>query len=757
MSDEKKYITEGDGVLKVRTCAWSPPGDHPVGCGMFLHVKDGKVVKVEGDPDHPVTQGRLCPRCIALDEVMYHEERLTYPMKRAKENRGKDIWERITWEEAYSIIEERVRDIWDRDQNERIFTMTGTGRESTLYAPAYGLAVLNTPNGGSTSALSGQSCYGPRASIANFLLGAGYPELDYAAYFPERYDDPRYRVPEYMLVWGKDPLYSNPDGLFGHAVIDLMKRGSKLIVIDPRTTWLAAHAEHHLQLRPGTDAAVGLGLINVIISEELYDKEFVEKWCYGFEELAERAAEYPPERVEEISWVPAEKLIAAARAMSAEVTTSGLWGLAIDQMCNGIQAGQTFLAIMAITGNLDVPGGVTLAKPTSFMGRWRYEISKYVSDELNARQVVPPAGQFGMYRAMGAQSGVHPDTLLDYLELENPPYPLEMCWIVGSNPLACTAAQPERWYEALKKVDFVVVQDIFKTPTIMGVADVVLPLSTFAEHNGIVLPHFGRNTHFVGAMNRAVDPGETKSDLEILMDMGKRLQPELWPWEGVEDFLTQQLQTVYDWTFEDLQDEVIHQQEFSYRKYETGGLRNDGQPGFDTPTGKVELKSSIFKMFGIDPLPYYEEPTFSPVSQPAEVVAEYPLSYTTGGRNIVMFHSEHRQIKSLRAFQPTATVQVNPKTASAYGITEGSFVAIETLHGRCVQQAHLTPSVPERLIHLEHAWWFPEEDGEAPNLYGVFKANANQIMPHANVGITGFGAPYKNGICKIYKVDSLDA
>lgn len=756
MSEEKKYIIEEDGVMKVRTCAWSPPGDHPVGCGMFLHVKDGKVVKVEGDPSHPVTQGRLCPRCIALDEVMYHAERVIHPMKRDPKDRGRDAWVQISWDEAYDLIEEKVRDLWANHGPESIFTMTGTGRESTLYAPAFGPAVLNTPNGSSTSALSGQACYGPRATIANYLLGAGYPELDYAAYFPERYDDPRYEIPEYIIVWGKDPLYSSPDGFFGHSVIDLMKRGSKLIVIDPRTTWIAAHSAFHLQLRPGTDAAVGLGMLNVIISEDLYDHEFVEKWCYGFKDLAARAAEFPPERVEEISWVSAETLVEASRAFATAKPSSGLWGLAVDQMKNGLQVGQVFLALMAVCGYLDVPGGVTLARPTSFIGKWRYETGSFVSDELKAKRIVDPEGKYQMFNAGGAMSGVQSDTLLNYLELEEPPYKLRMCWMIGTNPLACIAAQPQRWYKALMNVDFIVVQDIFKTPTIMGLADLVLPLSTFAEHNGVVTPHFGRNTHFVGAMNRAVDAGDTKSDLEILMDMGKRLRPELWPWDSPEEFFTEQLHTVYDWGFEELQNEVVHQQEFSYRKYETGGLRADGEPGFETPTGLVELKSTIYKMFGEDPLPYYAEPEYSPLSQPAEVVAEFPLCYTTGGRNITMFHSEHRQIPSLRAINPMATVQIHPDTASAHGIAEGNFVAIESPLGRCVQQAHLTPILDPRVIHLEHAWWFPEQDGEAPNLYGVFKANANNIMPHESVGMTGYGAPYKNGICKIYKVDSLE-
>lgn len=758
---DRDYVIEEDGVYKVRTCAWSPPGDHPVGCGMFLHVKDGKLVKVEGDPDHPITHGRLCPRCIALDEVVYSEERLRHPMIRAKEDRGRDAWRQVSWDEAYDCIETKVRQIWEDYGAETIFTLTGTGRESTLYAPVYGPAVLNTCNGGSTYAFSGESCYGPRATITNYLLGAGYPEMDWAQYFPDRYDDPRYEVPKYILIWGKDPLYSNPDGFFGHCVIDLMKRGSRLIVVDPRVTWLATRADYHLALRPGTDAAVGLAMLNVIIGEDLYDHEFVEKWCYGFDELSEYVKEFTPEWAEPITWVEADVIREASRAFANNAPSTALWGVALDQSKNSVQAGQAFLGIIAICGYFDVPGGITLQQPTSFIGKWRYEMGSTISEEMAEKHIVDPDGKYKLFNLGAAMGGVQGDTLLNYLEgtldsFKEVPYKLRMCWMIGTNPLACMADQPKRWYKALLDLDFIVAQDIFMTPSIMGLADVVLPLATFAEHDGIVTPHFGRNQHFVGAINKALDAEDTKSDLEILIDMGKRLRSEIWEGiDSVDDFFNSQMATVYDFNFDDLKNEVAHQLPYEYRKYETGGLRPDGEPGFDTMTGMIELKSVMFPYFEETEFPYYEEPEFSPVSQPKEVVDEYPLVYTTGGRNLSMFHSEHRQIPSMRALNPDPMVSINPETAKKYGIEAGDWVAVETMFGRCVQKAKVTQMVGSKLVHLEHAWWFPEQDGEAPNLFGVWDANANNLIPHESVGKTGYGAPYKNGICKIYKVESL--
>lgn len=293
-------------------------------------------------------------------------------------------------------------------------------------------------------------------------------------------------------------------------------------------------------------------------------------------------------------------------------------------------------------------------------------------------------------------------------------------------------------------------------PSIMALCDLVLPLSTSVEHEGIVMPHFGRNTHFLGAMNKAIEPEDSKSDVEIMLDLGHRLRPELWPWNTPAEFFTEQLHTAYSWGFQDLQEEVVHQQEFEYHKYETGKLRADGKPGFDTPTGLVELKSSIYPLFGEQALPYFQEPEYSPYSQPAEVVEKYPLVLTSGGRHIAMFHSEHRQIPSLRKMNPWPLVTIHPDTAAKYGIENGDWVAIENPLGRCVQKANVRPTIDPRVVHAQHGWWFPEQEGEAPNLFGTYKSNINNLVPHESVGVTGYGAPYKNVICKIYKVNSLD-
>ena len=335
-------------------------------------------------------------------------------------------------------------------------------------------------------------------------------------------------------------------------------------------------------------------------------------------------------------------------------------------------------------------------------------------------------------------------------------YNLRMCWIIGTNPLACMADQPQRWYEAMRDLDFVVTQDIFMTPTIMALADVVLPLSTFAEHDGLVTPNYGRNQHFVGAMNKAVENPGTKSDLEILIDMGKRLHPELWEGvDSVDEFFDSKLRENYGYGLEELRERGTIQTEYEYRKYEKGLLRDDGGPGFQTGTGRIELWSPILQGFGEQPLPYYEEPEYSHISKP-ELAEEFPLYYTTGGRHISMFHSEHRQIASMRALHPDPLVTINPATAREHGIADGDWVHVASPLGSCCQRARLTIEVPEKLVHLEHAWWFPELPGEEPELFGVWRSNANNLIPHESVSVTGYGAPYNNGICSIRRAEDID-
>ncbi|WP_165252800.1 molybdopterin-dependent oxidoreductase [Adlercreutzia sp. ZJ304] len=744
----KPYVSGTQDDYVVRSCAWSPPGDHPVGCGVKLHVKDGMLIDVEGDEAHPISQGRLCVRCLDLPEYVHNPQRIIYPMRRVGE-RGENKWERITWDEAIDEIYEKTKALQEKYGKQTVVVFAGTGREATLYYCPLAFAVFGTPN--ACFAMSGFACYGPRRSIAYYLFGTGYPEVDFAGYFADRYDHPGYEVPKYIICWGKQPLYSNPDGFPGFSIIDMMKRGSKIISIDPQVTWLAAHSEYHVQLRPGTDAALALAMLNIIINEDLYDHDFVENWCYGFEDLRERVQEYTPERVANICWIDEQLIYDVTYAYAKNHPSAIQWGLAFDQTSTGGQAGQAVLSLMAITGNLDVPGGQTLGPRTVFLGKWRFDTAQYLDegmfDQVRIGQKYP-----GFLNAM---STAQPDELLKTLETDEP-YPLRMGFFQSSNFLTATCnVAPQRWYKALQKLEFNVVTDLFMTPTAVALADIFLPLASHAEHVGVVTPHFGRNLHFMGAMNKALQVGECKSDIEVCITLGKRFNPDAWPWDTAEEFFDEQLKLAFPFGLDKLQHDITYSPDLTYKKYETGGLRSDGKPGFETTTGKCELKSTIYPLFGEDPLPFYKEPHYSPYSQP-ELAEEYPLILTTGGRKLTSFHSEHRQLETLREIDMYPVVSINTETAAAHGIQDGDWVCIENMFGHAIEKARVTPLIPERIVHASHGWWYPEQEGAEPNLFGNWKSNINTLLPNSCVSALGFGSIHKDMICKIYRVDSLD-
>ena len=185
-------------------------------------------------------------------------------------------------------------------------------------------------------------------------------------------------------------------------------------------------------------------------------------------------------------------------------------------------------------------------------------------------------------------------------------------------------------------------------------------------------------------------------------------------------------------------------------------LRFDGAPGFNTITGQIEAYSILYESWGEDPLPYYEEPNYSPISKP-DLAGQYPLISTSGSRRYSSFHSEHRQVPSLRQIDPWPWCQINPETAAEYDVTDGDWIEVYNMFGEARFKAEITPVIKPGILNCAHGWWFPEQDGEEPNLFGVWKSNFNSLVPHQNIGKLGFGAPYKGVMCNIRRVHSLNS
>jgi anaerobic selenocysteine-containing dehydrogenase len=806
-----------ENVRIVRTTTWSAgPGCHG-GCGVLAHIADGKLVKIEGDPDHPWNQGRLCARALAMTQYMEHPQRLRRPVRRVGE-RGENKWEEISWDEAYDLIERKMKAIRDESGPESVVFTMGTGRDIgawiCMLAYAYG-----SPN--VSFGLSGNACYTPRIAALDTIQG-DYCVFDAGQWLPDRYNDPEFKVPECMIVWGYNIPASCPDNIFGHWIIDLMKRGTKIISIDPRLSWFASRAEHWLPLRPGTDAALAMGFLKVIIDEDLYDHSFLEKWTNGVHLIREDTGKllrekdisasgsdknfvswdalsgcpvvwntqavaydtegetrpavtgawdilftdgstvrcrtvwdafqaevdkYPLDEVARITMLPAKDVADAARFYAKSSPASIQWGVPIDQTGAVTPLCQAIAALWALTGNLDIPGGNVFTRYAFDAVAYALPGAEGVIKLKDKRQDEPRIGatQYGPFNRFIWRTQT--DVTLDQI-ITGKPYPIRGLWFQASNTLGGLGLDPKKWRDAFKKVEFIVVTDLFMTATAQY-ADVVLPAATFLEKDGV-------RTWWtpLQSINKVVTVDECKSDVEINFELSRRFDPDL-KWQTFHELFDDIIKPS-GLTYKELKERVWQyappgHPSRPYHRYEKGLLRSDRNPGFNTPTGRYELYSTLREDWGLEPLPHHEEPPFTPISRP-DLAKNYPLILSTGRRSPVFFHTEHRQIPWLRQLDPDPVVEIHPETALAHGIGDGEWVWVENWVGRAKLKAKVTPIVPRWMVMAAHGWWFPERDGAEPGLYGTWESNINMLMPMGYQGKDGLGAPIKHSMCRIHKV-----
>jgi anaerobic selenocysteine-containing dehydrogenase len=755
-----------------------------------------------------------------MTQYVYHPDRLTRPLKRVGE-RGEGKWEEISWDEAFNHVERKMKQMRQEYGPESFIFAVGTGRDIgpwiCMLAYAYG-----SPN--VMFSLSGIACYSPRISAVETFQG-DYCIPDAAQWLADRYKNPTYKTPECIVIWGYNISATCPDNIFGHWIIDLMKRGTKIIDIDPRLSWFASRSTKWLRLRPGTDGALAMGFLNVIINEKLYDESFVEKWTNAhhlirsdtgrlfresdfvhdgsqnnfvvwdaeskkpaiwdsnkaaykspdvqptltgeftvhlrdgtrvqartvWDAFREEVNKYPLDRVSEITNVPEKDIKDAAILYAKSKPASIQWGLPIDGTPAITPTAQAITYLWCLTGNLDTPGGNVIARyafdAVAYALPGAEGVIKAKSREVDKKRIgvdrYGPLNKF-IWRAQT-------DLTLEQV-FTGDPYPVKGMWIQGCNPLAAIGLDPKRWEEAIKKLEFVVAVDLFHTPSTM-LADIVLPAATFLEKDGVRSWWVPLQT-----INKILTVGECKPDVEINFELAKRFDPDF-KWNTIYD-LYDDIVKPSGMTFRQLQKKgwalpTEGLPSAPYHRFEKGLLRKDRRPGFQTPSGKIELYSSLREEWGLEPLPHYEEPPFTPISQP-ELAKQYPLILSTGRRSPVYFASEHRNIPWLRQINPNPLVEINPVNAASLGISEGEWVWVENWLGKCRFKAKVTPVVPEGMVMAEYGWWFPEEKGSAPSLFGVWKSNINQLIPMGYQGKDGLGAPIKHLLCKIYKVSGED-
>ena len=725
-----------------RTVSWSAGAGCHGGCGQKLFVEDGKLVRIEGDEEHPWNQGRSCPKALALTQYMYHPNRITHPLKRVGA-RGEGKFEAISWDEAFDLVEKRFNELKAKYGAESVIFAQGTGRD--IGGPITFLAYsFGSPNWVQLG-LSGHSCYTPRLVSMKTVVG-DFMVADCSQFLERRYDDPRWVPPEIIITWGQDSTTGCPDGFYGHWIVDCMKRGSKIIAVDPRNTWLTSRSVVHLQLRPGTDGALALGMLNVIINEGLYDKDFVAQWTHGFEQLRERVQQYPVEKVATITEIPAADIAAQAAIQ---------WGVPVDMCPDGTSVAHAITALSVVTGNVDNPGGEVIARPAYNVTAYPFtteELKKLYGndfiDRMNEKRV--GADLYPMVKNFRGWS--QPDKVIEQIE-SGKPYPIKGAWIQTANVIGGQAARTRFHYDAMKKLEFVAVVDLFHNPTTMSLADVILPAATFAEKDSIRSWWAPLVT-----ISKRVQVGECKSDWEINFELAKRFNPDgMRRWNTLKDLFDERLAPA-GLTFSDLEKQggwkwPEEGPSTPYLRHERGLLRADRKPGFNTATGKCELYNETYKSWGLDPLPSYTEPPQSATSTP-ELFKKYPLVMITGARSQLFFHAEHRQIPWLREKLPDPTVEIHPETAKRYNIYDGEWVYLENDMGRVKRKAKISLKVKPHHVHTMHGWWLPELAGTEPDLFGVWDYQINKIIPGPQCSVSGFGGgQYKTTLCTLTKME----
>lgn len=672
-------------------CVWD--------CGFKAYLEDGRLVKVEGWPEHPVSRGYLCPRGEALPDYVYSPNRVLAP-RRKKDGR----WQEVSWEEALDYCADRLGEIKEKYGARSLAIFCGSVGVENFEVASFARrfkGAFGTPNLLSVENI----CYRARI-LARQLTFGRYPLED-----PEN--------ARCLVLWGHNP--DGAKGMLGRLIRQRLEGGeAKLIVIDPRRIPLAEKAALYLPIRPGTDAALGLAMLHVIIEENLFDRDFVENYTVGFAELVEHVKPYTPEWAQNITWVPAEDIRKAARLFAREKPSCIIQGVnSLDQHRNGLQNSRVLSLLQAVTGNFAVPGG------------W-VTIPRVPTGNLSLPDAEPPIGaaEYPIFSQLwGRKSPYGIATLFPQAALEGKPYPIRAAIVTAANPVVSFPAA-DRFKEAFASLDFLAVIDPFMTET-AELADVVLPACTFLEKGGLSYVYgVVHGLPFAMLHRKVIDPlGDSRPDWWIWTQLARRLGlAEYFPWQTEEEVIDALLG---EGEFKEklkANPQGIYYGEKEYYIYQKKKL--------GTPSGKVELYSKTLEEHGYDPLPKYLEPTQSPVNTP-DLYREYPLILISGARSQAYTHTQLRYLPALKNLEPEPVAEMHPETAARYGVGDGARVRLETKNGSIELTARLTPNIAPGVVSVPHGW---------------AQANVNRLLDMEGLDPITAYPDFKTALCRVVAV-----
>jgi anaerobic selenocysteine-containing dehydrogenase len=673
------------------------------GCALLVGVQNNQVVTIKGDPEGFRNQGYICPKAKALPDRLNHPDRLLTPLRRVGA-RGDGKWEPVSWETALQEINHRFSALKDAYGARSVAFCQGMPKGMEHFALIRLANLFGSPNVVATQDV----CHAPREITGMHTCGF-YPVADF------------HHKSDLVILWGSNLTATNEEGEICRPLLDQIKAGTRILVVDPRRTALASRAEHWLPIRPGTDHALALAFLSVIIQEECYDRDFVATWTHGFDELAEHVRAFTPERVADVTGVPAQSIRRAALSYAQARPAAIQWGNPIEQNVYTFHTARALACLMAICGNLDIPGGNLQPLDPKIMN-----LGQFVRADLlpEKRKEMLHAAHGTIPRLMTV-----PPAYFRRAVLEEDPYPVKAAYSQCTNPLV-TWANSRLTLEAIKKLDFFVVSDICMTPT-AAFADMVLPAATHLEFNDI--GHYGLGHGYILARPKIVDPpGECWPDIKIINELGKLISPAE-HWYTHENDLLASVLSPAGLSYDQFVQEGFLKGPDRFKKYE--------KSGFKTPSTKVELVLSRAEQFRLPPLPTFE-------GLPENPDPDYPLVLTSS-KDPIYLHSSYRWIERLRKSSPEPVCEINPQTAAAYNIHDNDHVIIETVHGRIQQKAAVTPRIRPGVVSAAYGWWFPEKS--KAQQYDWESAGFNMLTSADKLG-REFGTPNLKGInCRIRK------
>ena len=703
----------------------------PAGCWVEVAIENGRLVDIRPDTSHVL--GMICRRGKHAPEIVYSDNRLKYPMKRVGA-RGSFQFERITWDEAYDSIVDNLNRVKKESGPQSVAIYTGRGAQELSLCDMYqpkGVAVSSASNvlfpfGSPNTTGVGALCYVSLHMIAPHVT-MGRMQIDMFSDIENA---------EMVLVWGTNPATDSPPADM-QRLEEAAKRGADIVVIDPRRieTSIRTNAQW-VPIRPGTDAALALSMIKVLIEDDLYDEDFADNWCHGFKELAGYVQHFRPEGVAAVTGIPADTIRELAHRIHNANGASLLMYTGLEYSNSGVQSARAVLTLLALAGQLDVPGGIGLNMLNSI-----FPINRSCNQENPNLELAIGREDFPLYSHYRGES--HAIGLVSSV-LKGEPYRIRALIIHGASLLTSWPQTPI-WRDTLSKIEFLVSIDRQLTAD-AAYADIVLPATTMFEN-------FSYMTYgpIFRLREKAIEPlWEARNDYLIMAELARQLgYGHLFP-QTEEEMVRCALQGS-GYTLEDVKEAGgwvrIPTPMMEYRKWEKGALRQDGKPGFETPTGKFEIWSTVLEEYGYEPLPRYVEPTEGPLGSPG-LAEQFPLVFNSGARPDNDFRSQHHGIKGLVKYNPEPTVELSADDAEQRGIKSGDLVEVRTPRGSVPFRAQVTQNIVKGTIECNMGGGTPV----GPKAWQEWNVNELTDLKNYDV-ISGFPV-YKALLCDVVKVES---